>query len=123
MFLLPILPFSLPGWEIHDINVDEGSWIMTASPTSETAICPACQQVSARVHSHYLRAPHDLPVSGQTVRLQLRVRLLSKIGMPLSADTLLRLAKRLRSSAIVARDAFWAWMISRSDEATTMAPF
>jgi hypothetical protein len=29
-------------------------------------------------------------------------RLLSKIGMPLSADTLLRLAKRIRSSAIVA---------------------
>src|SRR5579859_7147319 len=87
VFLLQILPFSLPGWEIHDISVDEGSWIITASPTSQTAVCPACQQVSARVHSHYLRAPHDLPISGQTVRLQLRVRRFRCLNQDCSQQT------------------------------------
>lgn len=125
--------------------------IVIASPTCPTAVCPACHQVSARVHSYYARAPHDLPVSGQAVQLQLRVRrfrcqnhecqqqtfaeripevvashaqrtarltttltlfaavlsgqagsrLLRKIGMPLSADTLLRLAKRARVGSMV----------------------
>lgn len=126
--------------------------LVTASPTCPTAICPACHEVSERIHSYYVRAPHDLPISGQAVQLQLRVRrfrcrnqdcsqqtfaeriptivachaqrttrllttltlfsavlsgqagsrLLSKIGMSLSADTLLRLAKRMRSSAMIA---------------------
>jgi transposase len=39
-----------------------------------TAICPRCHQGSQRVHSYYLRTPHDLPISGQIVQLQLRVR-------------------------------------------------
>lgn len=118
-------------------------------------MCPACHQVSDRVHSYYIRVPYDLPISGQVVQLQLRVRrfrcqnqhcqqqtfaeripevvathaqrtarlmttltlfafvlsgqagshLLSKIGMPLSADTLLRVAQRTRSSTIVAPEA------------------
>jgi transposase len=151
-FLLRTLPFSLPGWEIHEISMGEVGVIVMASPTCPTAVCPACHEVSTRVHSYYVRAPHDLPVSGQAVQLQLRVRrfrcqnhecqqqtfaeripevvasyaqrtarltttltlfaavlsgqagsrLLSRIGMSLSADTLLRLAKRIRSSTIVA---------------------
>lgn len=47
---------------------------ITARTTSETSICPACQQESHRLHSYYTRSPADLPVSGQTVRLSLRVR-------------------------------------------------
>ena len=151
MFLLRTLPFSLPGWEIHEISVGGVSVIVTASPTCPTAVCPACHEVSSRVHSYYVRAPHDLPASGQNVQLQLRVRrfrcqnhkcqqqtfaeripevvachaqrttrltttltlfaavlsgqagsrLLSKIGMSLSADTLLRLAKRASASLMV----------------------
>ena len=131
--------------------MSETRLIVTASPTSPTAICPACDEVSARVHSYYTRAPHDLPMSGQAIQLQLRVRrfrcqnqacqqqtfaeripevvachaqrtarltttltlfaavlsgqagshLLSKIGMGLSADTLLRLARRTGSRPIV----------------------
>jgi transposase len=146
------LSFLLPGWEIHNVTLDESRMIITASHTSPIAVCPACHQVSERVHSYYVRAPYDLPVSGRAVQLQLRVRrfrcrnqhcqqqtfaeripevvashaqrtarlistitlfasplsgqagshLLSKIGMPLSADTLLRLAKRTKSSSIVA---------------------
>ena len=152
MLLLRTFPFSLPGWDIHEIVVGEISMIVIASPTCPTAVCPACHQVSERVHSYYARTPHDLPVSGQAVQLQLRVRrfrcqnqecqqqtfaeripevvashaqrtarltttltlfaavlsgqagsrLLRKIGMPLSADTLLRLAKRASDSPIVA---------------------
>lgn len=145
------LPFLLPGWEIHEISKSEIGVIVIASPPCPTAVCPACHEVSTRVPSYYVRAPHDLPVSGQAVQLQLRVRrfrcqnhacqqqtfaeripevvashaqrtarltttltlfaavlsgqagsrLLRKIGMPLSADTLLRLAKRASVSPIV----------------------
>jgi transposase len=39
-----------------------------------TACCPACQQPSTRVHSHYVRSLADLPWSGATVRLRLHTR-------------------------------------------------
>ena len=124
---------------------------LQASPTCPTAVCPTCHEVSARIHSYYVRVPHDLPISGQAVQLRLRVRrfrcqnhdclqqtfaeripevvayhaqrtarltttltlfaavlsgqagsrLLGKTGMPLSADTLLRLAKRANVRPIV----------------------
>ena len=44
----------------------------TAQQTSAT--CPHCQQPSQAIHSYYQRSPQDLPVSGKTVRLVLRVR-------------------------------------------------
>jgi transposase len=128
----------------------ETALTITASATSPTATCPACQQVSHCIHSYYTRAPHDLPVSGQAVRLGLRVRrfrcqdrqcprhtfverlpevvphyarrttrllttlnlfaaamsgqagarLLKQIGMAVSGDTLLRLAKRAGSAFV-----------------------
>lgn len=122
----------------------EGSRLcISARSTSPTAECPTCHQISNRLHSYYLRSPADLPVSGQTVHLKLRVRrfrcqnphckqqtfaerfpqtlavhaqrtqrlntlltlfalalsgrpgerLLVQVGMPTSADTLLRLVK------------------------------
>ena len=46
----------------------------SASSISPTAACPACHQISSRLHSYYLRTLADLRVSGQTVRLKLRVR-------------------------------------------------
>lgn len=140
-----MLPFSLPGFEIQEISCAETVITITARATSATAACPACQQVSHRLHSYYTRSPADLPVSGQTVRLSLQVRrfrcpnracqkqtfveslpevvpryarqtkrltaalkrfaitlsgqagsrLLKQIGMAVSGDTLLRLAKQL----------------------------
>jgi len=36
--------------------------------------CPICHRVSTRVHSEYLRVIQDVPVSGRTVWLHLRVR-------------------------------------------------
>ena len=130
----------------------ESTLTITARATSPTAVCPACQQRSHRVHSYYCRSPQDLPVSGQVVHLELHVRrfccqnrqcpqqtfverlpevvpryarrttrlgatlnlfasalsgqagsrLLKQIGMVVSADTLLRLAKRARSTSIKA---------------------
>jgi transposase len=131
--------------------MSETELVVTASPTRPSAVCPACHEVSQRVHSYYVCKPHDLPMSGQTVRLQLRVRrfrcqnqacqqqtfaeripdvvachsqrttrltttltlfafvlsrqagsqLLNQIGMSVSADTLLRLAKRAELSTSV----------------------
>lgn len=146
------IPISFPGFEIEQIRQSETTLTITASATSPTVACPACQQVSHRIHSYYTRAPHDLPVSGQAVRLVLRVRrfrcqnqrcpqqtfverlpevvpryarrttrllttlnlfavalsgqagacLLKQIGMAVSGDTLLRLAKRAESASVQA---------------------
>ncbi len=141
---MPTLPFSLPGFEVQQVWCGEASLTSTACAISPTAICPFCQHASRRIHSYYLRSPQDLPVSGQTVRLNLQVRryrcqnrqcprrtfaerlpevlpvharrttrlgaildvvavalsgqagerLVNQMGMGVSADTLLRLAKR-----------------------------
>ena len=69
-----MLPFHLPGFEIQEISVTEAEITVTACATSKTAVCPACQQTSSRLHSFYTRTPDDLPVSGQAVCLNLRVR-------------------------------------------------
>src|SRR5690242_9242129 len=70
---LLMLPFSFPGFEIQEISVDGARLCISAHSTSPTAECPTCHQISQRLHSYYLRSPADLPVSGQTVRLKLRV--------------------------------------------------
>jgi transposase len=69
-----MLPFLLPGFELQEISVTEAEITVTACATRKTAVCPACQQPSSRLHSFYTRTPADLPVSGQAVRLSLRVR-------------------------------------------------
>jgi transposase len=69
-----MLPFPLPGFEIQEISSTLAVITITARATSATAICPACQQESHRLHSYYTRRPADLPISGQTIRLSLRVR-------------------------------------------------
>jgi transposase len=48
--------------------------IICATSRSVEAACPACHEASIRVHSYNQRSPRDLPVSGQGVQLQLRVR-------------------------------------------------
>ncbi len=149
-----MLPFLLPGFEIQEISVTEAEITVTACATSKTAVCPACQQSSSRLHSFYTRMPADLPVSGQAVRLSLRVRrfrcqnqacqkrtfveplpevvarsarqtkrlratlklfaialsgragerLLKQLGMAVSGQTLLRLAKSISTPVIKAPD-------------------
>jgi transposase len=69
-----MLPFSFPGFEIQEVSVEGSRLCISARSTSPTAECPTCHQISTRLHSYYLRSPTDLPVSGQTVHLKLRVR-------------------------------------------------
>ncbi len=145
-----MLPFSFPGFEIQEVGVEGPQLCISARSTSPAAACPACHQVSNRLHSYYLRSPADLPVNGQTVRLKLRVRrfrcqnqqcaqqtftasfpetlaahaqrtqrltailtlfalalsgragerLVSQVGMPTSADTLLRFVKQATTPPI-----------------------
>jgi transposase len=73
-FFFPMLPFFLPGFEVQEIALTEAEITVTACATSKTAVCPACQRPSSRLHSFYTRTPRDLPISGQAVRLSLRVR-------------------------------------------------
>jgi transposase len=148
--------FRLPvSWvDIHVekmLESEENMLVLVAVSTAQTAVCPDCAESSQHIHSYYLRSPQDLPVSGDRVRLQLRVRrfrcqnqdcrrktfaerlpevvpwhgqrtsrlttpltlfavalsgqagsrLLSQIGMPTSADTLLRLAKQVGSGLVI----------------------
>jgi transposase len=69
-----MLPFSLPGFEVQKISATSAERTVMACATSTTAICPACPHPSSRLHRFSTRAPADRPVSGQAVRLSLRVR-------------------------------------------------
>jgi transposase len=68
------IPFSLPGFEIEQVTVVENILIITAVATGGAAPCPSCGQSSKRIHSYYMRKPHDLPSSGLPVHLHLKVR-------------------------------------------------
>ncbi len=68
------IPFSLPGFEVTEVISTKEQLIICATSQSVQAECPACHEDSQQVHSYYQRSPRDLPVSGQAVQLQLRVR-------------------------------------------------
>ncbi|HEY4384400.1 MAG TPA: ISL3 family transposase, partial [Ktedonobacteraceae bacterium] len=71
---LPSIPFSFPGFTVTEVISTEEKLTIYANSQTEQAHCPACQQISHRIHSYYQRCPRDLPISGQTVQLRLRVR-------------------------------------------------
>jgi transposase len=64
----------LPGCTVDQIEHGEQGLIIWAHVSSSMAICPTCEQQSMRVHSSYVRSPHDLPLGEQAVCLRLRVR-------------------------------------------------
>ncbi len=68
------LPFQLPGFVVTQVTDDGTSVIVNASTQQASASCPHCQHPSHSIHSYYSRSPQDLPISGKTVRLVLRVR-------------------------------------------------
>jgi transposase len=68
------LPFSLPGFEIDEVQEHTDVMEIVAHANLAEAICPACQTRSQRVHSYYQRTPADLAVSDRRVRLVLTVR-------------------------------------------------
>jgi transposase len=75
---MPLSSFSLeqllPGFTISHVRTENTTLTVTAHAAAATATCPSCGQVSARVHSHYIRSPRDLPISDYTVQLRLHVR-------------------------------------------------
>ncbi|MEO8397475.1 MAG: ISL3 family transposase [Chloroflexota bacterium] len=68
------IPFELPGFRISSVENTDDRLIISAAAKSCRARCPDCQVMSRAIHSHYLRSPRDLPVSGKRVRLVLAVR-------------------------------------------------
>src|SRR4051812_33169932 len=73
---MPVSPLLPDTAELHlDQILSEPQLITVVVATVRpTACCPACQQPSTRVHSHYVRSLADLPWSGTTVRLRLHTR-------------------------------------------------
>jgi transposase len=71
---LPSLPFTLPGITVQEVISTEAALLVVAVSGKQEEYCPGCHQLSHRVHSYYQRCPQDLPISGQTVQLVLRVR-------------------------------------------------
>lgn len=65
---------SLPGCFIEKCETDGETLLVTAQTAHNSAVCPGCEQQSQRIHSHYVRTPEDLPLSGKRARLRLRVR-------------------------------------------------
>ena len=63
-----------PGFCVSDARLEATVLTITATATALSAACPTCGIPSVRVHSHYIRSPRDLPISGYTVQLRLHVR-------------------------------------------------
>lgn len=56
------------------IGIDDQTLHLVVSPISLHSVCPDCTQESVRIHSRYTRKPADLPCSGLSVQLQIRIR-------------------------------------------------
>jgi transposase len=59
---------------VHHVEMDDEGIEIYAQVTEPTAKCPECQKASCKLHSQYLRHPHDLPCVGYRVQLHLIVR-------------------------------------------------
>src|SRR5262245_60780023 len=64
---IPMSSFSLeqllPGFTISHVRTENTTLTLTAHAVATSATCPSCGQVSAHVHSYYIRSPRDLPIS------------------------------------------------------------
>ncbi len=72
-FPTDLLPHAA-GLRLEDVLHLDQTLIVVLRSTTPTALCPVCQQPSARIHSQYERTPSDLPWGGTPLRLRLRVR-------------------------------------------------
>jgi transposase len=68
----PLLP-DLPGFSIEQVTLLDGVIVVLAHSQRKSEACPACAQVSSRIHSRYQRTLADLPWSGHRVRLVVQV--------------------------------------------------
>jgi transposase len=63
-----------PGLVLEDAHFVDEEVIAVLRSTISAACCPLCGSASSSVHSHYQRAPTDLPWAGHPVKLILCVR-------------------------------------------------
>lgn len=63
----------LPGLFIEDLTIADDVIVVQARSQTPRSACPACAQVSSRLHSRYQRKLADLPWSGHLVRLIVQV--------------------------------------------------
>lgn len=63
----------LPGLSIENVTIANGIMVIQAHSQTLRSACPACAQVSSRLHSRYQRKLADLPWSGRLVRLIVQV--------------------------------------------------
>lgn len=67
--------FHLPaGIAVTSVHPSAGELVIGVACLAPSMPCPACQQPSARIHSHYQRTVADLPCAGRNVILALTVR-------------------------------------------------
>jgi transposase len=71
----PTLLLGLPAHlRLDQIEITPQTLILSLAVETAEAVCPLCQQVSQRVHSHYTRKLQDLPCTGKALRLLVFVR-------------------------------------------------
>ncbi len=68
-----LLP-DVSGLELENAYVTDHEMVAILRSTTPAASCPSCGSSSTSIHSHYQRAPADLPWGGHPVKLVLRVR-------------------------------------------------
>ncbi|HZQ97843.1 MAG TPA: ISL3 family transposase [Chloroflexota bacterium] len=68
------MALAAPGLVVRGVRVEDGTVVLDAEGAGSGARCPACGELSDRVHGRYRRRPLDLPWRGQVVRLALTVR-------------------------------------------------
>jgi len=64
----------LAGVVVDQVEVEDGTLLISARPRGTSAVCPDCATISGAVHSRYQRQLTDMPAGGQPVRIMLRVR-------------------------------------------------
>lgn len=62
------------GLIIERIESEAQALIIVARPASMSAACPACGQLSGKIHSRYQRLLSDLPSQGKQVRIKIQAR-------------------------------------------------
>ena len=73
-WLTRLLDPGIIGLEVSGIQMQGDDVLLMCATNSYGALCPACQQLSRRIHSGYNRNLIDVPLRQGQVRVQLRVR-------------------------------------------------
>jgi transposase len=72
---------------VTEVELTPLGLVLKAFVPTASATCPHCGTPSSRIHSYYTRHPHDLPISGETVRLLLHLRRFRCLAAACSAVT------------------------------------